>query len=261
MFWRIIVPIFHVNRSLLTMAAALSLLLASSLAWSHYPWVIVANDAAQQDTISVQLGWGHSFPNDGNLASNRVYDLRLFSADGAFTLLTESTDHHFDATAFNGPQMVSFQQARSFYSQTRQGGRPGNKSHLAGVLSCSFSNNSGKALIGGGSVMNQPVNHALEIIPLSDLNTLAVGQNFPIQVLWHDQPFAGTVQATSSSHAAVTESQYPIVVETNSNGVAEVLLTQAGYWMFKATAQSPFYDNSLCDTNGYLATLTFWIQR
>lgn len=252
--------IFSRKRSLITISTTLTLALTSTLAWSHYPWVIVADDANQHETIHVQLGWGHSFPNDGILASNRVYDLRLFSADGTFTLFTESTDQHFDAAAFNGAQMVSFQQARSFYSQTRQGGRGGNKANLEGVLSCNFSNNSGKALIGGGSVMNQPVNHALEIMPLADLNTLSVGQNFPIQVLWHDQPYTGTIHATSSSHAFVTEGQYPIQVETNSHGVAEVPITQAGYWMFKATAQSPFYDNSLCDTNGYLATLTFWIQ-
>jgi uncharacterized GH25 family protein len=156
--------------------------------------------------------------------------------------------------------MVSFQQARSFFSQTRTGGRAGHKANLDGVISCNFSNNSGKALIGGGYMMDRPVNHALEIIPLADLNDLTVGQNFPIRVLWHDQPFQGTVYATSSNHASQDETQYPIVTETDELGLSEIPLTDVGFWMFKTTARSDFYDPQICDSNSYLATLSFWLN-
>ena len=241
------------------LAVSIFMTLPVSFAWSHYPWINIDAQPATSGTLQAQLGWGHSFPNDGILASNRVYDLRLFNADGSFVHFSEFPESVFTAPASEGAQLISFQQVRSFYSQTRQGGRGGNKATLDGVLSCNFSNNSGKALVGGGSVMNQPVHHALEIIPLADLKSLQVGHTFPIQVLWHDQPFVGTVQATSSSHPNDVEGQYPVQVETNAQGLAELPITQAGFWMFKATAQSSFHDETLCDTNGYLATLTFWM--
>lgn len=237
------------------------LALAATSAHAHYPWVSPDDFTVANDSLTFHIGWGHVFPVDGQLANDRIREVMLTNANGDRLLVDTASGTEFtvDTLPGDGPFMLTMTQTRSPYSQTRSGGKPGSRATLDNVLSCNQSVNAGKALLGGGAVLDQPVHHPLEIIPLADPSTLSVGDTFPIQVLWHDVPYQGDVAATYGTHGGGS-GEYPVQVTTDANGMAEVPLDQADEWMFKVTATSDFYDQTVCDTNGYLATLTFEID-
>lgn len=237
------------------------LVLAATGAQAHYPWVSPHEYQTPNGNMTFHIGWGHVFPVDGQLGAERIREVMLTSGDGERMIVDTESGSEFSIQLVpgGGAYMLTMTQNRSPYSQTREGGQGGSRATLDGVLSCSQSVNAGKALIGGGVIMDQPVHHPLEIIPMTDPSILSVGDYFPIQVLWHDEPYQGEVVATYSSYGT-SSGQYPVSVNTDANGMAEILLSQADEWMFKVTATSDYYDQSICDTNGYLATLTFEIN-
>lgn len=248
--------------SSLIVSSAVGILIASS-AQAHYPW-INADDyhASSGDSLTFHIGWGHVFPDAARLDQpERIREATVFSADGHRSIVDTTSGDEFtiDSLPGEGPHMVTMTQARSPYSQTRQGGQSGSRQTLEGVLSCSVSVNSAKALIGGGAIMDQPVHHPLEIIPLADPSTLSVGDEFPIQVLLHDQPFQGEV-VTNYGGYTTQEGDYVSAVQTDADGMASITLVHEGPWLFLATAEADYYDTDVCDANTYRSLMTFHVE-
>ena len=251
----------HKTLPALVISGAIAALAATS-AQAHYPW-INADDyrAGAGDSLTFHIGWGHVFPDADQLNGERIREATVFSADGHRTIVDTTSGDEFTIGSLpgEGPHMVTMTQARSPYSQTRQGGQSGSRQTLEGVFSCSVSVNSAKALIGGGAVMDQPIHHPLEIIPLADPSTLSVGDEFPIQVLLHDQPFQGEV-VTNYGGYTVEEGDYVSEHQTDVNGRASITLVHEGPWLFLATAVSDYYDPDVCDVNTYRSLMTFHVD-
>lgn len=237
------------------------LVLAATPATAHYSWVSPHNYTVTNGGLSFHIGSGHVFQVGGQLEAHRIREVILSSPNDEHRLVETNSGSEFTIGSMQsaGPYMLSMIQTRSPYSRTRSGGQAGSRATLEGVLSCTQSVNTGKALLGGGAVLDQPVHHPLEIIPLADPSALSVGDHFPIQVLFHDEPYQGEVMATYGGHDGGT-GEYPVRATADANGMAKVPLGQAVEWMFKVTATSDYFDPSVCDFNDYLATLTFEIN-
>lgn len=245
----------------LIVCSAVGMLIASS-AQAHYPWINADHYHAEAgDSLTFHIGWGHVFPDEDRLDGERIREATVFSADGHRSIVDTTSGDEFtiDSLPGDGPHMVTMTQARSPYSQTREGGQSGSRQTLDGVLSCSVSVNSAKALIGGGAILDQPVHQPLEIVPLADPSTLSAGDEFPIRVLLHDQPFEGEV-VTNYGGYTDQEGDYVSAVQTDADGMASITLVHEGPWLFLATAEADYYDADICDVNTYRSLMTFYVN-
>lgn len=239
-------------------------IVSAGVVHAHYPWLNV--DVAIDET-TIEFAWGHHFPNDGRLAMDRVVSVDMIGAGGTHALTrSDRQDAVFTVSAAglaDVKMLVGVQQG-SYYSRTPEGGRRGSKRDFPAAMSCSFSNNTAKALVGLGHEAAEaglPVGHVFELVPLVGAGRLVAGSSLPIKVLFHGEPWQGELVATYAGYdKAAGESDYPVVLNTDEQGRVMVPLDRAGQWLVRANASEPYPDSTLCDRLNYNATLTLTVR-
>ncbi|MDO3377231.1 DUF4198 domain-containing protein [Geoalkalibacter halelectricus] len=247
----------RVRESLRCLTASLLLVgLVCSPALAHYPWLTVL----EEEPLSFEVGWGHDFPRDGILAVERIASAQVVAPDGTRRALELQPGevHALESVADAGLYILALTQVPSYYSVTAEGGRRGSRADYPEALSCSQSANSMKALIARGGAEGDPalvVGQPLEILPLVDPASLAVGEELPVRVLFRGLPFQGSLDATWDGYAGPDE--YALSLETDAEGQARIPLSASGLWLIKAAMQEPHPQPEFCDYQTYTSTLTF----
>jgi uncharacterized GH25 family protein len=247
------IKLFQVSLFLLVLFAA-----TPEAARAHYPWLTVLTE----EPLVFELGWGHEFPGDSILEAGRVESVTLSHPDGTTKSisLVEDATHLAGSLAQTGAHLLGAVQAPGYYSRTPQGGRSGSRIDHPAALTCSQSANTMKALIsrGRGGEPSRLLGHALELVPLADPGTLEVGEELPLQLLFHGRPFQGTIDATWTGHPA--KGKYAESTPTDGDGRARIKLAGAGLWLVKATTREPYPEPAVCDHRSFTATLTFRVR-
>lgn len=240
-------------------AGAIALTLSTCLtgaALAHHPWVLT--DPGHTESVSnVQVlpFFGHEFPFDEAMRPDRIAELVLLQADG------EQTD--IDRDAMRTPELspgvhvLGVRQARGYWSQTTEGGRPLPRSELQNVVSCAYSDNGAKTLIivgeGGPSAAGQALGHRLEILTDADVARLAEGDLVAFRVLLEGNPHAGPLMAF---HAESGEDPW-LVSESDSAGHIELVLEGPGPWMLLAQGEIDYPEPAVCDVERFYSSLSF----
>lgn len=236
-----------------------ALVLGTSLvgaALAHHPWVLTDPGRTEAGSnVQVLPFFGHEFPFDHSIRLDRIAELVLLSGDGERTDIDRDAMRTPDLPA--GVHVVAMRQARGYWSQTTEGGRPQPRSELQNVVSCGYSDNGAKTLIvagdGGPSAAGQALGHRLEILTDADVAQLAEGDLVAFRVLLEGHPHAGPVLAF---HADSGEDPW-LVSESDGNGQVEVRLEGSGPWMVMAQGEIDYPDPAVCDVERFTSSLSF----
>ncbi|MGY6555269.1 MAG: DUF4198 domain-containing protein [Wenzhouxiangella sp.] len=228
----------------------------SGVALAHYPWVLTEPGRTEVGaSVQVLPFFGHDFPFDDPMRPDRIAELVLLSADGERIDIDPSDANTPPLSA--GVHVVGLRQARGYWSQTTEGGRPQPRSELQNVLSCGYSDNGAKTLIivgdGGPSAAGQALGHRLEILTDADVGRLAAGDSVEFRVLLEGKPHAGPVMAF---HANSGEDPW-LLSESDGNGRIEIQLEGSGPWMVMAQGEIDYPDPAVCDVERFSSSLSF----
>ena len=250
----------HPSRQAHLLWPLLTACLAAAPAAAHYPWATVVS-ATPDGEIVVRAGWGHDFPGDGPLATERVTEIVLHRPDGeAIPMAPTGDEGHFAAPAAAAPgtHLVSARQARGYWTRTPHGGVPRPRSEVEDGVRCSYSGNTVKAIAfigesGAGGAHDRVVGHPLEVVPLDDPSALRPGDTLRVRLLYRDAPYVAKVRL---EHAAAGDEE-PVTVTAADDGSAALPLDRPGLWLVHAHALSAYPEPERCDVESFHATLTF----
>jgi len=286
------------------------LLLAIGLAGSaqaHSLWINVFESHAHQPPHAlVSLGWGHVLPMDdilsspsGNIALERfeLFDPALVRtnllkpAQGSGEPLV--TAANFDLFAGDmalqkialkkdaavGVYQIGVTSVPSFFTQyidkagrARMQMKPRNEiADIKDVLMSVKFQAFAKSFLTLGSWNNpQPLGHDLEIIPLTDLSNLRVGDLVEVRVVFHGQPLTATaksIEYITAHSAGFGQSDGFSLFSYIVDGKAQFRVQSAGQWMISVnhkddvTPQGPLKDLvGKADQVYHAASLTFTVK-
>ncbi|NVJ54468.1 MAG: DUF4198 domain-containing protein [Campylobacteraceae bacterium] len=108
-------------------------------------------------------------------------------------------------------------------------------------------------------IITKPIGHKLEIVPLSNPKDYKVGEPFKVKVLFKNRPLkVSVVKATLDGYL---KGKYAYYGRTDLRGVTEILPLKAGKWLVKVQVKKELKDNTKCDEEINVATLTFDIKE
>ena len=243
----------------LHIAAALLGTSLAGAALAHQPWVLTDPGHAQSGTqATIQPFFGHAFPYDDPLQTDRIAELIIVDGTGETVTLDAAANNELQTPELSeGVHVVALRQARGYWSQTTEGGRPAPRSELDNVVSCGYSDNGAKTLVvvgnSGPSAATKALGHRLEIILRDDITEPASGDVVEVRVLLEGEPHAGPLLAFHSSSG---EDPYQ-VTDTDSDGHADVRLEGNGPWKLLAHGEIDYPEPAVCDVERLNASLTF----
>lgn len=251
-------------KQLLQAGLAASVLIATS-ASAHYPWLIASNyTPAKGASATAYIGSGHVFPLEAFMPADRLGSISLVGPDGKKHDLQSQDGVNYPTPELNstGNYVLLATQTSSYFTRTTKGNHRQSKKGLDGVLGCSYSSNNMKAILNVGNDDNGQADkrhgQVLEIVPLSDVTELRVGDFMDVQISLRDEPYRGMVFATYAGFS--NEGAYAYTVEANSEGKASIRLLHPGKWLVRANVRQPYPDSSVCDVESYTTTLTFQVR-
>jgi len=214
--------------------------------------------------ISLELGWGHKFPRDGEIKEGMLKQIVAIDREGKEYPVKQVSKTTFEfVPPAEGVYLISGDIHPGFVSKTTQGYKMGPKNRFEQVVFCFHYNLCTKTFVYAGGPSQTPhqvAGDALEIIPQADPFDLRKGSDFPIQVLFKGKPLAGaTLKATYDGFSDQPHT-FAQSAQTDSAGVAKVNLTEKGEWFLSVTHETPYPDKAECDTNKYNATMTFRVE-
>ncbi len=123
----------------------------------------------------------------------------------------------------------------------------------------------------GARAFHRPLDHPLEFVPLSDPSALRPGDTLRVrlQLLGKAAPLArlhsGSVAITASTMrdttAARVAARNDVALETDSVGVAAIVITRPGLWNVRTLQIVPALKGSGADWDVHWATLVFSVSR
>ncbi|MDR0354547.1 MAG: DUF4198 domain-containing protein [Deltaproteobacteria bacterium] len=245
----------------------LALLLWSSPSFAHDFW-LSEHSALPGQKMILTLGYGHNFPIGEeipaeNLAT-RFQPVTLAGPSGSF-VLTQGQETKLlvaDKPTEPGLYVASGATTPLFLTQTTSGWVIKAKNEVENPVTSNLSAKYSKAIInvggGKGDLLDKPVGHKLEFIPLSDPADLKPGEAFSAKVLFQGEPLAG---ATVTALPAGLEE--PVLQATaDSLGLVSLKLDRPGLWRLMTEHLIEFEgDKTKADNELNIATLTFKIPE
>lgn len=247
-------PLFPL-RPLLMLAG----LLASGLGQAHFPWLQASPQTAAAPLSAVAM-FGHGPADATPMAAARLANMAVVDGDGVVTLMSSgdgAAAEHEASETVTTPVMVLARQRPGFWSRKEEGGERLPRNQVPDAVSCVYSRNSMKALLGTGAeaAARQPVGHPLEIVPVVGLVAAADGARLRVTVRFGDQPYPGRLSVIALDEGGPR----PELFDADEHGHFEVRLPSPGRWMLYARTTTPYADPSVCDENGYNATLVLTV--
>ncbi len=243
-------------------------LFLTTQARAHFLWVNPrAYHLETGEELVFTLGFGHHFPGPGGdfLEKSLLKELiiitpsgkRLVVETGAYPILFKTP-----ALLKEGTYLVVAEKKPGFFSKTAHGFFRKPKNELEDVIECKFSKRYAKALVtvgkAKGELYRQILGQELEIILLKDPNSLRVGDELPIKVLYQGKPYSkAQVLATYEGFSPREKSYFSFAVRTNARGEATLRLDHRGPWLIKVSKINPYPKKEICDVETLVATFTF----
>lgn len=259
---------------------------AGTQALAHNVWINVENPFPKVgESVDIGIGWGHTYPKDrldqemkpGNLAYIRVLD-----PDGV-----EVKPERISETAYKlnvekeGAYLVTAGIKKGVFTKTPKGREWSDKKGVKHPISCtSFSIDAKSVIISGAKDKNlQAVTgQELEVIPLSNPQSLKAGESMSMKVMFRGQAVSGVT--VNAAYAGFSEEEsggdiaphregkgkeakgkghrFPVSVLTGPDGKATLAFTQSGYWIVTISHKTPYPDKETCDE--YMHNMAFTLE-
>lgn len=232
---------------------------------AHLLWLNIDNYQPRIDeTVQIDIGWGHKFPEDGVIKEeflNRVYAL---DASGKEVPLTKISLSQYKFTPKKeGTYRILANVHPGYVTKTTQGYKLKSKKDLQEVLSCFRYDIRAKAIIivdGKRENNDSPADDPLVIIPLKNTDQLKEGDLFPLKVIYDGKPLPNAdINATYKGFSDQSNT-FAFTTLTDKNGEARVKLSKNGTWLVTATHKVPYPDPEVCDENSYKYSVSFKVK-
>lgn len=249
---------------MLTLAALLAAAAVIPLsAQAHDLWVTTPAIAPGQ-TLTMVLGYGHAFPESGTLDAKLIAQPQIF-AQGAVIQTKPVGEMKYEGVKplAKGSYVVSAGRKAQWYTKSPEGSVNKPKNEVKGALKCVRTEKFAKAIVNVGGALDdvgKPVGSALEIVPLVNPGTVAVGGDLPVKVLLNGKPLRrAEVMATFAGFTADGKAM-AFYVKADKEGVAKVKLWHPGLWLVRTYHKEAYKDQAKCDTFGQTAVLSFELK-
>ena len=235
-------------------------------AYAHYPWINLADYSPEVGkALKVTIGWGHRYPLDGFLKKDALESIYLLDSEGKKSAIQAFSELEFqseESISEPGAYIVAAKRKSGFYTKTTDGGKSCSKKGLKNVIKCFHSHMCTKAVVNvgeGKGKVNTRIGHPIEIIPLANPADLTAGDDLPVQVLLKGKPFKGTIYATYVGFST-EDNAFAYTTSTDNKGNGSIKILHSGIWMIKVEHEEPYQDQSECDVESLVATLTFEVK-
>lgn len=255
----------QVRSSLLFFLFLSTMLFAATPAFAHFAWLGLSDYTPKKGAkLKGTVGWGHSFPLEGFLSRNRLENFSILGQEKEEKEVLFSSPLEWESEeglTTEGGYVVTAERKPGFYTKTTKGGRSASKQDLEGVISCSYSHMSMKAVASQGAVgeVSQVVGLPIEIVPLDNPASLKQGDYLHVRILLHGEPYRGEVYGTYAGFSTDSNT-YAYVTTTDTQGYGRIRLLQPGLWLLKTSHETPYPDSEECDVEKFITSLTFAVQ-
>ncbi len=249
----------------------------SHAATAHDLWINCTDHYVQQTEAGfhdskVYLGWGHRFPVDDFIPAELLTVFELIDPQGGITPL-EAIIGGYTAAELEfempGSHIVSVIGNSGYYTMYMENGEmhhsPESMENKENVIISAYFEEYAKCLVFVGderdNAFAEPLNHDLEIVPITDPRDLKVGDMFEFQVLFEGRPASFTpVTSTYSGFSSGMDMAYSTGVGMDGYGAIRIL--HWGPQMLNAKIERPPEDDHIgkCQYERYSATLTFEVR-
>ncbi len=238
--------------------AGLLVLLLGTAAQAHMLWFNVSDHNPDPgETVSLEIGFGHHFPQGEEIKAGRLQPLEITAPDGrAITAKQVSTGHYTFTPQQEGVYRIATALKPGFVSNTTDGRKLGNRQTLENVVSCFAYRIMADTLVCCGVPGKSAIdakNESLEIVPLKNPLRLSNGEALPVKILFKGQPLAN-VAVTATREGLAKENI--LTATTDDRGMAALRFNHEGPWMLLARHKKPYPDTAECDEYSYCKTLT-----
>lgn len=243
----------------------------SSNAYAHYLWVDVDNYSPEAgEEVTVSLGYGHHFPEDGQIAADKLEKVYLISPDGKklpLEIKPEGEKGLFAPVKLKlekpGTYLVVVEKKSGFVTKTTEGYKYQSRKTLKGVLESFWSEGSAKAVInvveGSGNSLQKEISQRYQVIPLDDPAKLKEGDSLRIKVTLDGKPYSTWVYATYAGFSSEKDT-FAYTTRTDKEGIAKIKILKSGIWLVKASDKIPYPDTKEADNYSFTSTLTFEVK-
>lgn len=229
-------------------------------ALAHDIWVVTRQQGAQ--TVAVIR---YADPGKLELADRgKVVNLEVISAAGKISLKRPLTPAKkgppgLESKPFTAPagSILSVTFDNGFYAVSPDDGveTNTNKMLVPNPKESWWVPKFGKTLLGRGAYAVRSAT-LMELVPLVDPYTLAVGKTLAVRVELKGRPLAGVKVVYGDGVAPIPEKNMPSVL-TDKDGVAQVPITRKGAYLLAAEYEGPPSQPALSDKDDTYATLAF----
>jgi uncharacterized GH25 family protein len=256
----------NMKRFVLTLAVLIFITGIVSTAEGHMLWLNASNCSPQiGEDVMIEIGFGHKYPNIETVKEENIERIFVRGPEGRELPVerVSPAKYRFSPKA-EGQYEVIAKLKQGFVSTTPDGRKLGNKKTLNGVVSCFHFTMNAKTLISVGS-KGKGASHRsdlpLEIIPTGNMNKLKIGDQLLLKVMYQGKPLKGAkFNATDEKTALQQEGKWVQESESDADGMVRVKLISKGLWLFTASHELPYTDQSECDKSSYRTTLTFGLK-
>jgi len=248
---------------IITLAILLTWIATSAQA--HMLWLNASDYTPEAgETVWIEIGWGHKYPRDQVMTEGRLERVYAIDAKGQELPVEKIFPSFYKFTPpTKGAYQIVGKLKSGFLSITTDGHKLGNKKNVSNVVSCFQYLMNAKALIevgGNKKGFSRQTAEPLEILPLKDPGSLAVGDTLPVKIVFEGKPLAGAKsQCTYTGYEADKEKHWAVEKESDSKGIVQVQLNSKGQWLFKTSHTTPYPDKSEADEYSYRTSLTIGI--
>ncbi|MCC5867400.1 MAG: DUF4198 domain-containing protein [Gammaproteobacteria bacterium] len=232
-------------------------LLAPTPTLAHFSWLAAT---LVDERLAFVPQFGHHLPAQRALSVERIDSAMAFDPAGQATR-TERTDQSLSiAVGAPGTYVLSARLHPRFWSRTTEGGRNASRRDYPDAFSCRASIDAVTTLVNTGTAKSsvaQAAGHDFELIAQQDPSRLSAGDRLEVLILFRGQPWQGSLQGTWAGYAPEHDDDYPVNVETDHRGIAQIELSRRGGWLLWASTRELYADPETCDEQAWNATLTF----
>jgi len=245
--------------------------IVSSNAYAHYLWVNVDNyNPKTGEEITISLGWGHHFPEDGSITVDKIERIYVISPGGKEIPLELKSQKEGGLVApvkmkldKPGTYLVVAEKKSGFVTKTTEGYKYQSKKELKGVINSYWSEGSAKAVISveqaSGDSFQKAAKQRYQVIPLDDPATLKERDYLRVKVTLDNKPHSTFVYATYAGFSSEKDT-FAYTARADKEGIAKIKILKPGTWLIKASDKMPYPNTEDADLYSFTSVLTFGIK-
>ena len=245
--------------------------ISDSNAYAHFLWVNADNYFPEVgEEITISLGWGHHFPNDGQMKADKLSKIYMIGPKGEKLDLNIKPIGEKGVVSpikvkleNSGTYLVVVEKKSGFVTKTTQGYKYQSKDNFNNAIKGYWSEGNAKAIVtvkkAGGDAFKSRINQRFEVIPFKNPGQLKEQDYLPVRLLLDGKPHKSYVYATYEGFSEDKDT-FAYTTRIDKEGNAKIRLLKNKTWLIKANDELPYSDPEKADVFSFTSTITFGVK-